>query len=294
MGTSTSSGGGKGGSPFDPEWLDQGAGGDGDGVPPAPGDGNGPPQDPGDDAAGDGDSDAGDGVGVGEGAAQEVGNPDFAPGRRFAPARSKLSNYLGGGGRDALRGAAKSMVSKGMGGSGRAASTMRGTAQGAGRLGAFLEAIRDGTDARIRDWVQRVRGANLSANDLALELIREVMPDTGSIDDESLRNSAADAMAMLYEQDPQVDIFSLSDQQIADVIGYTIANEVCNRMDLQLGQTYEKLKHQPREIQALRNDIKEWVHGEVRSVMEQILPRQLDPQGLAQAVLETALGVFAE
>jgi hypothetical protein len=28
--------------------------------------------------------------------------------------------------------------------------------------------------------------------------------------------------------------------------------------------------------------------------MEQILPRQLDPQGLAQAVLETALGVFAE
>jgi hypothetical protein len=65
-------------------------------------------------------------------------------------------------------------------------------------------------------------------------------------------------------------------------------------MDLQLGQTYEKLKHQPREIQALRNDIKEWVHGEVRAVMEQILPRQLDPQGLAQAVLETALGVFAE
>jgi len=284
MGTSTSSGGGKGGSPFDPEWLDQGTGGDG----------NGPPQDPGDDAAGDGDGDAEDGVGVAEGAAQEAGNPDFAPDRRFAPARSKLSNYLGGGGRDALRGAAKSMVSKGMGGSGRATSTMRGTAQGAGRLGAFLEAVRDGTDARIRDWVQRVRGANLSANDLALELIREVMPDTGSIDDESLRNSAADAMAMLYEQDPQVDIFNLSDQQIADVIGYTIANEVCSRMDLQLGQTYEKLKHQPREIQALRNDIKEWVHGEVRSVMEQILPRQLDPQGLAQAVLETALGVFTE
>lgn len=154
--------------------MDQGAGGNGDGAPPDPGDGNGPPQAPGDDAAGaaDADADGDSGEGVGEGAAQEVGNPDFAPGRRFAPARSKLSNYLGGGGRDALRGAAKSMVSKGMGGSGRAAATMRGTAQGAGRLGAFLEAVRDGTDARIRDWVQRVRGANLSANDLALELIR--------------------------------------------------------------------------------------------------------------------------
>lgn len=273
MGTSTSSSGGRSGSPFDPEWLDQeGAAAGSNGGAPAP-------EEPGD--------------GNGE---HEDGNhdPDLAPDRRFMPARAKLGKYLTGGGRDALRGAAKSMVTKGMGGARRANGTMRGVAQGAGRLGAFLEAVRDAATPEAVDWVNRVRAQNLSASDLALELIKEVMPTTGSIDDESLRNAAADALAQLYEQDPNVDIFNLTDLQIADIIGFTIANEVCNRMDLQLGQTYEKLKHQPQQVQAMRNDIKEWVHGEVQAVMEACLVQKMDPQMLAQSVLETALKVFAE
>jgi hypothetical protein len=205
-----------------------------------------------------------------------------------------MGKYLSGGGREALRGAASSMINKGMGGAGRASNTMRGVAQGAGKLGSFLEAVRAGTDPQVVDWIQRVRGQNLSANDLALELIKEVMPGTGSVDDESLRNAAADALAQLYEQDPDVDIFQLDDQQITAVIGFTIANEVCNRMDLQLGQTYEKLKYSPVEIQAFRNDIKQWVHGEVQRIMEGLAAQRIDPQTLAQNVLQTALEVFAE
>lgn len=210
------------------------------------------------------------------------------------PARANLGKYLTGGGRESLRAAASSMINKGMGGAGRASNTMRGVAQGAGRLGSFLEAVRNGTDPQVIDWIQKVRGQKLSASDLALEVIKEVMPGTGSVDDESLRNAAADALAQLYEQDPNVDIFQLSDQQITAVIGFTIANEVCNRMDLQLGQTYEKLKYSPVEIQQFRNDIKEWVHGEVQRIMEALAAQQVDPQTLAQSVLQTALEVFAE
>ncbi|SDL61560.1 hypothetical protein SAMN05661010_02101 [Modicisalibacter muralis] len=186
------------------------------------------------------------------------------------------------------------MINKGMGGPRRAASTMRRTAQGAGQLGQFLAEARDGTDTRVRDWVERVRAADLSANDLVLELVKEVIPDTGSIDDESLRNAAAEALGKLYESDPDIDIFDLTDQQISDAIGYTIANDVCNRMDLQLGQTYERLKHQPQEVQRYRNDVKEWVHEEVRTVMEQYRTVQLNPQRLAREVLASALRVFAE
>lgn len=75
-----------------------------------------------------------------------------------------------------------------------------------------------------------------------------------------MRNAAADALAQLHEQDPNVDIFQLNDQQITAVIGLTIGNEVCNRIDPQLGQTFEKLKYSPVEIPEFRNDIKEWVH----------------------------------
>lgn len=281
MGTSTSSGGGKAGSPFDPEWLDQagdGIGvGSGDGAAGAPADGEG------DDAQGQ-DGDPGD-------AAVEQA---LAPDRRFMPARTKLGKYLSGGDRDALRGAASSMINKGMGGSGRASNTMRGVAQGAGRLGSFLEALRAGTDPQAIAWLQRVGGQNLSAPDLVLELIKEVMPDTGSVDDESLRNAAADALAQLYEQDPNVDISQLTDQQIAAVMGFTIANEVCNRLDLQLGQSYEKLKYTPVQVQQCRNDMKEWVHGEVQRIMDGVAVQRLDPQALAHSVLQTALEVFAE
>ncbi|GAB4062393.1 hypothetical protein GCM10028811_30890 [Uliginosibacterium sediminicola] len=141
--------------------------------------------------------------------------------------------------------------------------------------------------------MQRVREANLSANDLILELLGEVLPDTGSVDEESLRNAAAEALGQLYELMPEVDIFALTDEQIGEVIGFTIANDVCNRMDLLLGQTYERLKYDAHQIQLYRNDVKEFVTSEVRVVMERHGALQADPQRLAHEVLTSTLEVFA-
>lgn len=289
MGTSTSSSGGKAGSPFDPEWL----------TPEAPADGAESESADGSEAESSGDgenvaSDDDDGAG-GQTAEGQAGQEDaaFAPSRRFADARTKMAAYLAGGGRDALRSAAKSMVNKGMGGARRAASTMRGTAQGAGALGQFLASARDRSDPHVADWVDRAREANLSAEDLILELVKEVLLDTGSADDESLRNAGAEALGQLYELNPDIDIFALTDAQIHDVMAITIANDVCNRMDLQLGQTYERLKYDPQQIQLYRKDLREYVQSEVRVVMERHGATGLDPKRLAREVLQSALEVFA-
>lgn len=291
MGTSTSSNGGKAGSPFDPDWLTPeglpaagaaGGGGDGDGA------------DPGEQGQVGGDESVGtDGADAQPSAGEAAAVAAFAPSRRFADARTKMSAYFGGGGRDSLRSAAKSMVTKGMGGARRAASTMRGTAHGAGALGQFLASARDGSDPRAADWVNRTRQANLSADDLILELVKEVMPDTGSVDDESLRNAATEALGLLYELNPDIDIFNLTDEQIHDVMAITIANDVCNRMDLQLGQAYERLKYDPQQIQVYRQDVREYVQSEVRVVMGRLGPKGLDPKSLAHDVLHSALEVFA-
>lgn len=264
MGTSTSSSGGKAGTPFDPEWLS-------------------PSQAGGETGSGEQDGNT----------AQGTDEPEFAPNRRYAEARSKMSGYLGGGGREALRSATRSMVNKGMGGSRRATSTMRGSAQGAAALGQFLSAARDHTDARVQDWVERVKQQKLSADDLILELVKEVMPQTGSVDEESLRNSAVDALGQLYEQNPDLDLFALTDAQIYEVMAITIANEVCTRVDLQLGQTYEKLKYDAAQIQLYRNDVREFVRSEVCVVMDACSSKGLDPQRLAHEVLLSALEVFA-
>jgi hypothetical protein len=293
MGTSTSSKGGSAGSPFDPEWLvgeDGGVGTESNSGGTADGDDDGNTADAPPEA---GDS-AEESTEAGENESGNVDAQAVAPDRRFAPARLKMSAYLAGGGRGALGAAAKSMVNKGMGGPRRAASTMRRTAKGAGQLGQFLAAARDGTDTRVTDWVERVRSVGLSANDLILEIVKQVLPDSGSVDDDSLQNAAAEALGKLYEADEGVDILSLTDQQIFDVIGYVVANDVCNRMDLQLGQTYERLKHAPQEIQMYRNDVKEWVHEKVRAVMDQYRGMRLDPHQLASKVLASAMKVFAE
>ena len=189
MGTSTSSSGGRSGSPFDPEWLAP------DGATPSNFDGE--PQ-------ADSDQDHVEGAPASD---SQAGENVIAPDRRFGPARSQLGSYLRNGSRDNLRGATRSMVSKGMGGASRAASTMRSTARGAGALGQFLAAARDGTDPQVTDWVARCRTANLSASDLALEVLKEVISGSGSIDEESLRDSGTDALANLYENHPDVDIF---------------------------------------------------------------------------------------
>lgn len=70
--------------------------------------------------------------------------------------------------------------------------------------------------------------------------------------------------------------------------------QICQRIDLLLGQTYEKLEHDPALIQERRTDIREWVWAEVRVVIEQNQSGQIDPNGLAESVLKSALEVFAE
>ena len=289
MGTSTSSRGGGSRSPFDPEWLGPSDGVAGDGTDP----GDNDVANPADGDEVDGDHGQADENSV-EGDATEAPAGALAPDRRFAPARSSMSTYLGGGGRDALRSATKSMVSKGMGGPRRAAATMRATAQGAGQLGQFLAAARDGTDQQIVNWVARVRAENLSANDLVLDVVKEVLPGAGSVDEDSLRNAAAEALGKLYETAPDVDIFNLTDAQIADVIGFIVANDLCNRVDLQLGQTYEKLKFDARQIQLYRNDVKEYVHAQVRVVLDRQSSQRIDHQRLASEVLAATLKVFVE
>lgn len=289
MGTSTSSKGGKTGSPFDPEWLtpDSGYVDGSDGIPDEQGsdDSNGSDSDSGV----DGTSDSGE---TGDGADGEDTSGSISAHPRYGSAKSSMSSYLGGGGRGALQKATRKMVNSGMGGSRRAARSTRAAAAGAGRLGAFLAAARDGSNQQVTDWVALIRSQNLSANDLILEIIKEVLPESGSLDDESLRKAAADALAELYEDDPDVDVFQLTNDQIDEVIAITVANEVCNRMDLQLGQTYEKLKYDALKIQFCRNDMQEYVQGQVRAVMEQPGMKGQPPEVLAKKVHSMAWKVF--
>lgn len=126
---------------------------------------------------------------------------------------------------------------------------MRTSAVAASSLGGFLATAREGTDPGINAWVASVKQRGLSARDAALEVVQKLVPTGGGIDEKSAKHAMSQAVAHLYEVDLNADVFNLADDQIANVMAYTVAFDVYNRVQLELGRVFEKLKYAPRVIQ---------------------------------------------
>ncbi|HEX5313122.1 Qat anti-phage system associated protein QatB [Aquabacterium sp.] len=189
-----------------------------------------------------------------------------------------------------------SFVKKGMGGPPKAANRMRTSAVAASSLGGFLATARDGTDPGINAWVASIKQRGLSAQDAALEVVQKLVPTGGSIDEESAKHAMSQAIAHLYEVDPNADIFNLADDQIANVMAYTVAFDVYNRVQLELGRVFEKLKYAPRVIQERLAQALDYIMVVVNRSMEKVRSGsvQRSMREIASSALQDALTVFSE
>lgn len=271
MGTSTSSAGAGSGTAFDPPWLsDDGVVGDGTLGDTA----IGPPTSPDTPSYGETlDSEDGGNTAGTDGGAQTNAEPyagTTAPPRRYAEARRRLTRFIESGDQSQLKRGLSSFVKKGLGGSARAAGRMRTTAGAASALGGFLSAVRDGTSPSITAWVTSAKARGLSANDAALEVVNQLVPAGGSIDEESAKHAMTQAIAHLYEVEPMTDIFNLSDDQIANLMSYTIAFDVYNRLQLELGRVFEKLKYSAVLIHERLNQALDYVLAVVSGAMAKV------------------------
>lgn len=289
MGTSTSSAGAGPGASFDPPWLegaDCGIDTTHADTPLLPG---ASPQD----GAGGSDNDEKDDNQTD--APLSLG-PTKAPPGRYRDARGALTGFIRSGSETDLRRGISSFVKKGMGGAARAASRMRTSAVAASSLGGFLAAARDGMDPGINAWVDSVRQRGLSAQDAALEVVQRLVPTGGNIDEESARNAMNQAIANLYEVEPNADIFNLTDDQIANVMSYTVAFDVYNRVQLELGRAFERLKYTPHIIQERLAQVLDYVMVVVNRSMEKVRSgnTRRSMREIATAALQDALTVFVE
>ena len=287
MGTSTSSAGAGSGASFDPPWLDEAEGSIDSGHADKP---ISPSTAP---------ADAPDEADTQEGSQStpplETG-PTVAPPGRYQEARRALTGFVRSGSGSDLKRGISSFVKKGMGGSAKAANRMRTSAVAASSLGGFLATARDGTDPGINAWVASVRQRGLSARDAALEVVQKLVPTGGSIDEESAKHAMSQAIAHLYEVDPNADIFNLADDQIANVMAYTVAFDVYNRVQLELGRVFEKLKYAPRVIQERLAQALDYIMVVVNRAMEKVRSGsvQRSMREIAASALQDALVVFAE
>jgi len=287
MGTSASSSGAGTGAPFDPPWLDDaGAGIDSDYAefPLSPG------ATPSDDGSSTEDGEDN------QNPTTPPAGPAKAPPGRYQQARGALTGFVRSGSSSDLRRGVSSFVKKGMGGSSRAASRMRTSAIAASSLGGFLATARDGSDPSINTWVDSIKQRGLSAKETALEVVQKLIPTGGSVDEDSARHSMDHAIAHLYEVEPNADIFNLTDDQIANLMAYTVAFDVYNRVQLELGQVFEKLKYAPQLVQNRLGQVLDYVMVVVNRSMQKAraggTPRAM--REIANAALQDALTVFAE
>jgi hypothetical protein len=276
MGTSASSNGPGSGVPFDPPWLD-------DIAPPQPGDG----LQPDDQGTGDGDPESNRPEQPPQPPAKP---PELALPRRFYNARRELGDFAHTGKQDSFRKAVGHYSRTGMGGARSAANRMRASTRSAANLFGVLQSAREGTDPAINEWVTSLTGRNASAQDVVDEIIRRVAPSGGSQDETSCRESMAQAMEDLLEEDPNVDLFHLEDDDIWTLIESFLGYEAFNRLCLDIGQVFENSALSPRDRVTRMNEMQDYLKAELCAQIEEL--RQTTPNAASnqlQVVLQSAL-----
>ena len=227
-------------------------------------------------------------------------NPkDIAPQGRFKKARRNLNKYVSSGDRRALKKALGNYSRKGMGGASRVARRMRmSTSVGAG-LFDFLKGIRDSDDIKLRDWVNQLTTKNLSAYEIANEIIEQLISTGGSLEEESCRDSMDYALSELLSMDPDVDFLNMDNDSIWTVTELFMVNEVFNRIYLDIGQLFESDRYSPSVAVLRRKGMRDYVKSEVSAQIQELRtntsnPTNAEMKTLLQSVIRNTFEVFEE
>ena len=280
MGTSSSSSGPGSGVPFDPPWLSSVTSEIGSPLEQISGDPSQSEQNP-------------------QQTVTTTQPVEVAPPRRFGTARRYLGEYASSGDRGALKKALGSYSRKGMGGALKVASRMRtSTAAGAGLFN-FLQGVRDSTETQVRDWVNQLTSKNLSANEVADEIIDQLMSTGGSLEEESCRDSMAQAMSELLTINPDVDLLNMDNDSIWTVVELFMANEAFNRLILDIGQIFESDRYSPSEAVSRMNDMQEYLKSEISAQIQELRtdassPTKAEMNNLLQIAIKITFEVFEE
>lgn len=287
MGTSTSSAGPGPGVSLDPPWLDAvGGGGDGsdgdspiDGNQPSPGDG--PPQ--------------------GEPPPNDAPNaspaPQVAPARRFGSARRDVSSFARSGDTRTLGRGIGHYSRTGMGGARQAANRMRASTRAGAGLVSFLQQVGAAATPEALQWVQNLLATEPSADAVVDAIVEAVMPAGGSVDEESIRDSMANALSDLMVLSPECDPLHMSADDTWTLMQLYLSQEVCNRLRFDMGQSFESAKLSPALAVQRELEMRQFVRNEVgvqltelRTTTPNPSQRQLD--GLMQEALRLTFQVY--
>lgn len=259
MGTSISSSGPGGKIPFDPPWLNE------DDIP----DNTNQPQEENDQPHEDENKpqEEDDQSHGNEGQLNpqiEVSSlTNLAPPRRFLSAKRNFKQFMRNGSQESLGKALGGYSEKGMGGSSRVVRRMQRSTNIGVNIYSSFQNIRSGKndDAKTSDLIRYLRSEQRSTEDIKNAFIRHILPDGGSLDEESCRNSLYQAMSDLLKKEPDIDLVRLEDVDIWFLIEKFIVHEIVHRIAIDLGQITESKEYSPIVVVNRRKKMTKYVQA---------------------------------
>lgn len=220
---------------------------------------------------------------------------EISPPARFSSARRNMGEYVRSGNRDSLRKSIGHYSKTGMGGSSNIARRMRtSTKVATGFFNAF-RSLRDDDLFELGKTIERLRHEGASANRIIDTVVENICPKGGSIDEISTRDSGKSALSDFLLNNPEADICKLTDDQIWTLTGMFLGNEVFNRIQLDIGQAFEKQNISIVDKITRMNDMRDYIKSEVAVQLDKVRNSgnaTVNTQELFEKIIDRTFAVF--
>lgn len=222
---------------------------------------------------------------------------NIAPRGRFSSARRNMREYVRSGSSDSLRRSLGHYSRTGMGGAKALSHRMRASAKvGSNFYGAF-RSLRDDPEFALGKVLSDLKAQGANAHQIISTIVEHVCPNGGSIDEVSLRNSATAALSEYLEEHPTVDFCRLSDDQMWELTGTYVGNEIFERVQMDIGQAFEKTDITVSERIVRMNSMKAFIQAEVAVQLNKIRETEsktVNVEKLIQRTIQATFEVYEE
>ncbi len=221
--------------------------------------------------------------------------PDIAPKFRFASARRGMGEYVRSGSKDSLRKSLGHYSKTGMGGAKNLSKRMRTSTKVATNFFQTFQSLRDNENFALGKILSELQGRGANANEIIDTIIDNVCPNGGSLDEVSCRDSGRFALSEFMNQNPDADISKLTDDQIWSLTGTFLGNEAFSRVQLDIGQSFEKQDVSAVERVNRMNEMKEYLQSEISAQLNRLRSsgsQMIDMEKLFQTAIKNTFEVY--
>ena len=189
---------------------------------------------------------------------------------RFASARRNMGEYARSGDKDSVRRALGHYSKTGMGGAQNVAKRMRTSTKVAANFFNTFHSLREDNTFALGLELKELRSQGADANQIIDAIVSHVCPTGGSIDEISCRDSGTAAISEFLVDNPDADICNLDDDQIWSLTATYLGNEVFSRVQMDIGQAFEKQDVSIEDRVIRLNDMREYIQSEIATQMNKL------------------------